>query len=65
MRQPWVRAMIGRVCYKTTSANCQINLEENSKRTSGILLSPLGAQNNNLGATSLDYEYSPIFPQEQ
>ena len=56
MRQPWVRAMIGRVCYKTTSANCQINLEENSKRTSGILLSPLGAQNNNLGATSLDYK---------
>ena len=56
MRKPWVRAMIGRVCYKTTSANCQINLEENPKRAYGILLSPLGAQNNNLDATSPDYE---------
>ena len=43
MYQAWVRAMIGRVCYKTTSSICQINLEENSKRTPGNSLGLLGA----------------------
>ena len=43
MRHAWVRAMIGRVCYKTTSSICHINLEENSKRTPGNSLSRVGA----------------------